>query len=155
VYNAFVKAIDGVTNDWPSTQPSIVLQTVTYTPAQLVAKLKEVYAPLQAAVDAHSALQTALTTREDALPDAAQFIQDFFSVLPQYLPKGSAEVEKFGAKTKKKRAAMTAEAKVAANEKRQATRAARHIMGKKQRAAIKAPVPAPAPAPAAQAKTGS
>src|SRR6185312_13870002 len=102
----FNKAIDGMTNDWPSTQPNIVVQTITYSPTQLLGKLKEVGAPLQAAADAASAYRTALVNRNAALPDAAQFIQDFFAVLPQYLPKGSADVTKFGAKTKKQRAQL-------------------------------------------------
>jgi hypothetical protein len=151
VHNDYLKAIAGMEQDWPNNQPTIVLQGVSYTSAQFLAKLEEMDGPFQAVADAHSALRTALAVRSDVLPDAAEFIRDFYSVLAQYLPKGSAAVTKFGAKTKKQRAALSVEAKVSANAKRQATRAARHIMGKKQRSAIKAP----APLPAAQPKTGS
>jgi hypothetical protein len=87
------------------------------------------------------------------LPGAAELIHAFFTVLPQYLPKGSADVTKFGAKQKKPRRPLTVDQKKAANQKRAATRAARHIMGKKQRQAIHAPAELP-PAPPAPPKTG-
>ncbi len=82
-------------------------------------------------------------------------------MLPQYLPAG-ADTSKFGSKPKKARTPLTVAQKQVANAKRAATRAARHIMGKKQRAAIQAPAPTTtptttpsAPATAAAVKTGA
>jgi hypothetical protein len=146
VYQKLEQAITGVENDWPATQPSIVIQGNTYTSAQLGAKLQQEVAPLQAVIDARSTLRSALNARDLALPTAAQFIAAFFSVLPQYLPAG-ADTTKFGSKPKKPRTALTVAQKQAANAKRAATRAARHIMGKKQRAAIQAPATPTTPAP--------
>jgi hypothetical protein len=142
----FELAIDGLANDWPSTQQTIVYQQATYTPAQLGAKLKAALAPLQAVPDARSALKTALANRLASLPDAIALLDGLYAILPQYLPAG-ADTTKFGAKAKKVRKQPTAEEKTASNAKRAATRTARHIMGKKQRKAIKAP-PTPATPPA-------
>jgi hypothetical protein len=138
------QAIDGMESEWPADQKSIVYQQVTYTPAQFTDKLKQALAPLQAVPDARSALQTAIKNRRPALPGALALVNGFYSILAQYLPPG-ADVTKFGAKVKKARKPLTAEEKTAANEKRTATRAARHIMGPKQRKAIKAPPTPPTP----------
>ena len=148
VLSDFNRAITGVEGSWPAAQTTILLQQVAYTPATLVTKLQEEAAPLQAVVDARSTLVSALTNRRTAMPGAVQFIEGFFASLPQYLPPG-ADVSKFGAKPKKARTPLTAEQKVAANTKRTATRAARHIMGKKQRAAIHATPPTTPTTPAA------
>jgi hypothetical protein len=139
------QAINGLQNDWPATQQTIIFEQATYTPAQLIAKLQQEAAPLQAVVDARSTLKTALKNRLTAMPDAISMIDGFLAMLPQYLPAG-ADATKFGKKTPKLRKQPTPEVKAAANLKRQATRKARHIMGKKQRAAIKAPPTPPAPA---------
>lgn len=143
------QAIDGLTNDWPAAQQAIVYQQTTYTPAQLVAKLKAALEPLQAVLDGRSALKTAIANRLVALPDVIALVNGFYAILPQYLPAG-ADTTKFGAKAKKARKQQTAEEKTASNAKRAATRAARHIMGKNQRKAIKVP-PAPATPPATPA----
>jgi hypothetical protein len=143
----FAKAIEGLQNDWPSTQQAIVYQQTTYTPAQLIAKLQAAVAPIQAVPDARSALKTAMANRLVALPEAIALVNGFYAILPQYLPPG-ADVAKFGAKPKKARQPQTAEQKAAANAKRAATRAARHIMGKNQRKAIQAPAQTTAQTPA-------
>jgi len=134
------QAIDGLTNDWPAAQQAIVYQQTTYTPAQFVTKLKAALAPLQAVPDARSGLKTAIANRLTALPDVIALLAGFNAILPQYLPAG-ADVTTFGGKAKKVRKPQTAEEKTASNVQRAATRAARHIMGKNQRKAIKAPAP--------------
>jgi hypothetical protein len=152
------KAINGMTSSWPSTQTTLVVMAVSYTPAQFLAKLQQVAAPFFAAVAARLAYESALSVRNAALPDAAAFVEAFYAVLPQYLPAGSADVTSFGGKPKKARTPLTVEKKQAAAVKRAATRAARHIMGKKQRKAIQAPASAAALAPTtppAPAKTGA
>jgi hypothetical protein len=140
------QAIDGLTNDWPAAQQAIVYQQTTYTPAQLIAVLETALAPLQAVPDARSALKTAIANRLAALPNTIAVVNGFYAVLPQYLPAG-ADTTRFGAKAKKVRRQPTAEEKTVSNAKRAATRTARHIMGKNQRKAIKAP-PTPATPPA-------
>jgi hypothetical protein len=133
VTNKLQKAIAGMNGAWPTAQTTIVVLTVVYTPAQLIAKLQQVLSPFTAASDAKIAYQSALATRNAALPDAAAFIEAFFTVLPQYLPAGSASVSSFGSKPRKARTPLTVEQKQAALVKREATRKARGIMGKKQR----------------------
>jgi hypothetical protein len=145
VTGKFEKAIEGMTSSWPADQPILVIQEVTYTPVEFLAKLEEVAAPLFDAVAARLALETALATRNAALDEAAALIEAFFTVLHQYLPAGSAGVASFGKKPKKARTPLTLEQKEAAAAKRAATRKARHVMGKKQRRAIQAPAPAAAP----------
>jgi hypothetical protein len=142
------KAVAGMTSSWPSAQTSLVVLAVTYTPAQFLALLQQIAAPFQAVIAARIALQTALSVRNAALPNASSIVDAFYAVLPQYLPAGSAAVESFGSKPKKARTPLTVEQKQAAAVKRAATRAARHIMGKNQRKAILAPAPAAAPAAA-------
>jgi hypothetical protein len=149
VTNRLQQAIAGMQSNWPTTQTTLVVLMISYTPAQLVAKLQQVAAPLLAAIAAKIAYNSALAARNAALPDALAFIDAFFSVLPQYFPPGSAELTTFGRKPPKARTPLTVEQKQAAAAKRAATRAARHIMGDKQRKAIKATPPAPAAPPAA------
>jgi len=147
VTNKLEKAIAGMTGSWPSTQTTLVVVSVSYTPAQFLARLQQVAAPFLAVIAARIALQSALAARNAALADAAAFVDAFYAVLPQYLPVGSADVASFGSKPKRARAPLTVEQKQAAAVKRAATRAARHIMGKNQRLAIQAPAPAQAPTP--------
>jgi hypothetical protein len=154
VTDLYTKAINGMATSWPANQPNLIIQTVTYTPATFTTKLQAMAAPLFAAVAAKLALETALAARDEALPDAAALIVAFFAVLPQYLPAGSADVAAFGAKPKKARKQLTVEQKQVAAQKREATRLARHIMGKNQRLAIKAPAAAPPSAPPAAPPAG-
>jgi hypothetical protein len=146
ILEQYDQAIDGMTNAWPASQPSIVIHQQSYTPSTLAALFQTQKAPFQKVVDLRSELRTALANREAAIPAAMDLLASFYAVLPQYLPPGT-DTSTFGKKPKKARAPLTAAQKEAANEKRNATRAARHIMGKKQRKAIKAAPPASPPAP--------
>jgi hypothetical protein len=127
VLEQFNKAIAALQAEWPASQQTIIYGQATYTPAQFLAKMREAVAPLQAVPDARSALATALANRHTALPAAVALLDGFFATLPQYLPPG-ADVTPFGARARKARAPLTAERKAAANTKRAATRAARHII---------------------------
>ncbi len=152
----YQKAINGLQSEVPATQ-QIVYKQVAYTPATFVPLLQAALAPLQAVVDARSALITALNNRHTTFDAAVTLINSFYALLPNILPPG-ADVSQFGAKPPKPRKQLTAEQKQAANVKRQATRAARHIMSKKQRLAITAPPatpPADPAAPPAPLKTGT
>ena len=144
VTNKLERAIAGMTNSWPEAQTTLVLLSVSYTPVQFVAKLQQVAAPFLAVIAARMALESALSARNAALADAEALVDAFYTVLPQHLPAGSADVASFGSKPKKARQPLTVEQKQAAAAKRAATRAARHIMGKNQRLAIQAPAPPPA-----------
>jgi hypothetical protein len=141
VLEQYGKAIAGLkSEEWPANQQVIVFEQETYTPAELAAKLTQDAAPLQAVEDAWSALRTALTNRHAAFAGAVKTLNAFYGILPHYLPPGT-DTTTYGAKPRKARTPLTAEQKVEANQKRQATRKARFITGKKQRKAIKAPAP--------------
>ena len=153
LYQQIRSAIAAMQSAWPADQKAVTLLKVSYTPAELQQKLQSLLAPFQAAVDTHSAWMTALADRNDAVLPTQAFMSAFYVALPQYLGPNNADQSKFGKKPPKARAPLTAEQKAAATTKRNATRAARHIMGPKQRKAIKAPVSTAAPAPATPATT--
>jgi hypothetical protein len=133
----FEQAISGLQNDVPATQP-IVYKQISYTATTFLPVLQAGAAPLLAVATARATLNTALTNRHTAFDASKALIDAFFVMLPQILPPGT-DVSQFGAKARKARTPQTAAQKAASNAKRQATRQARHIMGKKQRAAIQAP----------------
>jgi hypothetical protein len=147
--------LQGLATAWPASQTSILLQQTTYTVPQFTAKVQSVMAPLQAVVNARSALKTAIDDRTVAMPGIVQFLAGVYAVLPQYLG-ATADLTKFGKKPAKARQPLTTEQRAAANAKAAATRAARHTMGKNQKKAIKGTVataPATPVAPATPAVT--
>ena len=148
------KALNGLENEIPAATP-IVYKQVSYTAATFLPVLQAGAAPLQAVAKARTDLTTALTNRHENFEASKALINAFFDMLPQLLPPGTDQSQ-FGKKVPKARTPLTAEQTVSANQKRAATREARHIMGKKQRKAIKAPAPAaPDPTPPATAATAT
>ena len=141
----YKQAIEGMQAAWPAAQQSLLVMGTTYTPQTWTTKLQQVAVPLLAAVVARIALDNALAARNDALPDAEALIYAFYAVLPQYLTPNDADAAKFGGKVKKPRKQPSTDQKQVANARREATRAARGIKGKKQRLAIKAPDPTATP----------
>jgi hypothetical protein len=140
-------AHDGVTNDWPAAITSPAVDGGTYTQATLAAKILEVGGPVLDAAAKRAAYLDSLKTCYEALPGIEAWFGKFFAALPSWVGDGSAQVA-FGGKVRKQRAKLTVEQKAAMAAKMRATRAARHTMGKKQKAAIKGQVPPPATPPA-------
>ena len=120
--------------------PAIVLDGVTYTPAEVVAELQSAIDAADATIAAagahHQAVlaERATAARTDALYAA---LKSF--TLNQHKPRAEVLAE-FGM-TLPSRQAPSAETLAAAAEKRAATRAARHTMGKRQKMKVKGAVP--------------
>jgi hypothetical protein len=157
------KLIDGLTKH-AATLPSIVIAGTSTTTADIVAKL-------QARITAIKTVQTTKATWQAAVQAARTeqaTTKTFVSGVKQALLVAFAgqvdALADFGL-TARKVTVLTPEEKVAAAAKRTATRAARHTLGSKQKAAIKGtvtpttpvtatppaatPIPTPAAPPAA------
>ena len=110
-------------------------------------------ATLQARIDAITAAQTArallaaaVKEQQQELAGTSGFVLSLVTVIRGMYAGSPSNLADFGL-TPKKALPLTVEQKALANQKRAATRLARHTMGTKQRAAIKAPVVvAPTPA---------
>jgi hypothetical protein len=122
----------------------VTIASVSYTPDAIVQFL-------QALVDAHEAVLVAKTQAHSAL-EALRALGKASSARLRAL-KGfllgafadPTDLADFGLVPRKTRAAPTVDAKAAALVKRLATRAARHVMGKRQRLRIRVGDPAPNP----------
>jgi hypothetical protein len=141
------KLIDGLTKH-AATLPSIVIAGTSTTTAAIVAKL-------QARIAAISTVQTTRATWRAAVQAERTEVaatKAFVSAVRQALLvafTGQVDVlADFGLTARKVRV-VTPEEKVAATAKRAATRAARHTMGSKQKAAIKGTVATTTPVTAA------
>jgi hypothetical protein len=139
----------------------LMLAGATFTPAQATTQL-------QAIVNAHADVDAARALLEAKLAAvhaqaAAQrvFLNAFVSFVRAAFGTSPDVLVDFGVKTRKTPTPQTVEAKAAAAAKRAATRAARHVMGPKQRKAVKGAVvgvvvtPVVAPAPATPAPNGT
>jgi hypothetical protein len=112
----------------------------SYTPSQVTARL-QAFATLREDVDAAKASTKAKLAAEKAETPAMRtflsayvpFVKAAFSTSPDVLAD-------FGLQPKKARTPLTVEKKAAAAAKRKSTRAARHVMGTKQRKGVKGDV---------------
>ena len=105
----------------------------SYTPAQVTAKLQRLVA-LRADVDAAKATLKVKMAAEDAeAPSLRDFMVLFVAFVMATYANVADALADFGLKPKKARGSLTADEIAAANAKRQATRKARNVMGKKQR----------------------
>jgi hypothetical protein len=145
------QAHDGVTNDWPAAITAPAVDGTTYTQTTLAAQILQVGGPALTAAAARAAYFDSLHACSEALPAIEAWFGKFFVALPSWVGEGSAQ-ETFGGKVKKPRAKLTVEQNAAKVAKMRATRAARHTMGKKQKAQIKGQVP-PASTPATSPAT--
>src|SRR5579871_5762813 len=111
---------------------------VTYTTAELIAKLASYESLFTAARDDKLALETSLKARDQALPELATFLTSLHAALIGVYGPESSELVKFGFKPRKKAAPLTSEQALARATKAKATRAKRGTLGSKQKAAVKA-----------------
>ena len=140
-------AHDGVTNAWPAAITAPSVDGTTYTPATLAAKILDVGGPALDAATKRAAYLDSLQTCHAAIPAIDAWFAKFYAALPSWVGAGTTQ-EAFGGKVKKQRAQLTVEQKAARAAKMRATRAARHTMGKNQKAKItgaSAPVTTPTP----------
>jgi hypothetical protein len=118
----------------------LIVAGSTLTPAEFTAQLQAIV-NLRADVDAARAqtqaalarLHAQMPARRVMLDAAVSFVRGAFGTAPDVLAD-------FGLSPKKDRTPLTVEQKAAAAVKRAATRKARHVMGSKQRKAVKGDV---------------
>jgi hypothetical protein len=127
-----------------STVPSIVLDGVSYAPAEIVKVLQDQLDRLDASAAAQGVYRKAVVDERSASAKANTLYRVFRRrVLNDY--KTSHDVlGEFGLLLPEKQV-PNAETKAKAVEKRDATRKARHTMGKRQKAEIKGTVPETTP----------
>jgi hypothetical protein len=119
---------------------TVLVAGVSYTPAEIIALLQKDIDVADAATGARNALLVAAAAARDQRARMTAFRTGFRAFLENMFTDPGTVAE-FGF-TPRTRRAPTAETKAAAVDKRNATRAARHTMGPRQKAPIKGDVPA-------------
>lgn len=107
------------------------------TVAELIVEVQGYAALYKAAEDAAAAYDKALQAREVAAPAALDRLQQIRAALKGAIGKRNPDLLAFGITPDQEPAPLTVEQKLARAAKAKATRAARHTMGPKQKAAIK------------------
>jgi hypothetical protein len=158
--------ITGTNKHYSNGSQQLSVGGVTYTVSALTLLLQS-FVDLREAVDATRAAARAKVQAENAqAPTLRKVVSAYVAYVKARFGNTPDVLVDFGIAPHKERTPMSAEQKAAAVAKREATRAARHIMGKNQRKKVTAPVrvtltttplaepqpivaaPAPAPAPA-------
>jgi hypothetical protein len=145
------KLIDGL-NKHSQTIPSLVIGGTSLTTAAIIGILQARLATANAAQSTRATWQTAVKADKDERAKTKSFTSGLRQALHVAFDGSIDALADFGLVPRKPHV-ISPEKKAAATAKALATRAARHTMGKKQKAAIKGTVPATAPAtpPAAPA----
>ena len=148
------KLIDGL-NKHSSTLSSLVIGGQSYTTAAVIGLLQGRIATSTSATNAHATWQAAVQADREQQAKTKPFVSGLRKALQVAYAGSIDSLADFGLKAPKPRTPLTPAQKAAAVAKAEATRAARHTMGPKQKAAIKGTVPAAAPEtqPAAPAPT--
>jgi hypothetical protein len=148
------KLIDGL-NKHSSTFSSLVIGGQSYTTAAIIGLLQGRIATANAVTTTHATWEAAVLADQDERTKTKQFVSGLRQALKVAFAGSVEQLTDFGLKGPKAKPPRTPEQKAAAAAKAKATRAARHTMGPKQKAAIKGTVPATAPEaqPAAPAPT--
>jgi hypothetical protein len=153
------KLIDGL-NKHASTITSMVIAGTAMTPAQIIAAVQAILTTATNVVTTRAAWQAAVLTDSNTSVKNDAFLSGLRQALLVAFAGQVDALADFGL-TVRKPVVRTPAEKAEASAKAKATRAARHTMGAKQKAAITgenptggttstpapAPVPAPAPAP--------
>jgi hypothetical protein len=124
--------------------PMLVIQGQSYKTADLIAVLQARYDAANAVLLTKAAWQNAVKADHDERSKTQSFLSGLRQALLVAFGGSIDSMADFGLVPRKK-PTMTPEERVAANEKAQATRKARHTMGKNQKAQIKGEVPATTP----------
>jgi hypothetical protein len=127
--------INGV-KKFPIPGPSLLVNNVAYTQAQIEAVYQADIDAVQEVQAAHTALAAALAKAEPVRAATSTFDAAFRLCVEGAYGTAPDAMTTYGM-PKKPRRAMTSEEKAAAKVKAAATRAARHTMGKRQKASIK------------------
>ncbi len=126
----------------------------TYAGPVLAQLLQGLIDAMAAADQAKAAWDQALKSMRDSRAKVVPILGDYQSYLVNRFGQAPSTLADFGVAPRKKPTPLTAEQRATAAQKAAATRVLRHTMGKKAKAAIKAPAASPVAAPAAPA-TGS
>ncbi len=130
---------------------SFTLGSAAFTAANLVQLLQGLADAIAAADTAKAGWQDALKSMNDEHAKAVPVLRAYQSMLLATYGNAPATLADYGLVPRKGPTPPSASVKATAVLKREATRTARHTMGKKQKAEIKGTVPATAPATAAPA----
>jgi hypothetical protein len=148
-------ATKGVKDANPAGTGSMKIQQGDYTQAALETKLQGYLTVFEAPGTLAKQHEDAVKARDDMYAEAHSFLTAFFQALPAYVGNTAAGLGPYGKAPPKQRAKATAEQMVVTTQKRNATRAARGTMGKKQKSKIHGTVPAASPTPTTPPKTGA
>lgn len=138
-----LKAVDDVLPD----TGTIYFQGANRTKPQFKAMTQAVLDPYQKTRQAHADVQRFSTERRDGEKAAKQYVLDVQVAVATAFGATSAQYGKFGFSTRKQRATLTPEQKLARAQKARATRAARHPFGLKPKKGTGQPKPAATPVP--------
>ncbi len=153
VINLLTSLIKGLKTR-PATEQYMV-DGKTVTAADWISLLQGDLAILVSVVDAEQLYRTTLKTRDEALPGIEKRSQTVRQVLKASFGRQNPMLTDFGIDPDKKPRALSVEEKVERVGKNKATRAARHTMGKRQKAAITGESAAASTDPAATGSNGS
>jgi hypothetical protein len=132
--------ITGTNKHFPNGSQQLTVGGVAYTVTALTALLQS-FVDSRDAVDAAKAAASAKIAAENARAPSLRGVVSAFVAYVRATYGNSPDVlVDFGLSLHKARTPLTADQKAAAVAKTAATRAARHVMGKNQRKAVKAPV---------------
>jgi hypothetical protein len=145
--NRIRQAMAGIAKHFAST-PTLALGGTQTTTKDAVATLQGAIDSIDAAAAAGKAFHEATAAQHAAIAKGNALLKVLKTLVESQLGSAESVLGDFGF-TNPKPAVPDQAAKAAAVAKRAATRAARHTMGKKQRAAIKGTVTAPAATPPA------
>ena len=134
--------------------PSVTVGGVTYALPVLLALLQSFVDLLNSVITARGPYLEALKNETAKAPALRAIVSAFRAYVVATFGNSPQVLADFGIAPRKAPLPKTAQEKVIAVEKSAATRAARHTMGKRQKAKVKGTVPATAPAAAAAASPG-
>ena len=137
--------VEGLRKHFASTT-TVVVRGTSYSPDELAKVLEDLANVYQAVFDAKSKAHDAILTARAASKGAGLIARAFRGLVYASF-KDAGDLADFGLTPRKTRAPATVEQLQVAAEKRRATRAARHTLGKRQKAAIKGVVPPPTVTP--------
>jgi hypothetical protein len=143
------KLVDGLNKHAP-TLTTVVIGGTPYKPADIIAILQARLAAANTVQSAKPSWQNAVKAEKDERAKTKSFVSGLRQALAVAFAGSIDALADFGLAPRKARV-VSPEKKAAAALKAKATRAARHTMGTKQKAAIKGTVPTTAPATAAPA----
>jgi hypothetical protein len=125
---------------------TFTLSGTTYTAAQLVTICNSILTSLGAVPPARAAYRDAVASADAVLAEHHDVLRDLKQLLQLQAGTAMAVLADYGITPRKPTGPVSPKVKVAAAEKAEATRTARHTMGSKQKALITGTVPVPAPA---------